>query len=77
MLSLLKKFYLYIFGTFNSANIDTLVMFRNNYTNSTWEKGSQILFNKNYFKISEKKKLSLNLKNLFFSIKFKKKITNY
>ena len=40
MLSLLKKnSYLYIFGTFNSANIDTLVKFRNNYTNSTWEKG--------------------------------------
>ena len=40
MISLLKNnSYLYIFGTFNSENIDTVIKFRNNYTKSGWEKG--------------------------------------
>ena len=40
MISLLKnKSFLFIFGTFNSKNIDTLIKFRNNYTKSKWEKG--------------------------------------
>ena len=73
MLSLLKKnSYLYIFGTFNSANIDTLVKFRNNYTNSTWEKGLNSFSIKTISRFLKKKKLSLNLK-IYFTIKFKKK----
>jgi trans-aconitate methyltransferase len=30
---------LYLFGAFNSKNIDVVVYFRNNYNNSNWQKG--------------------------------------
>ncbi len=64
MINLLKNNgYLYIIGTFNTENIDTLVKFRNNYTRSNWEKGL------NSFSI---KTISNYLKNKKLKFTFKK-----
>ena len=58
MISFLKKNgHLYIFGTFNSENIDTLVKFRNNYTNSKWEKGLNSFSIKTISKFLKQKKI--------------------
>ena len=74
MLSLLKKnSYLYIFGTFNSANIDTLVKFRNNYTNSTWEKGLNSFSIKTISRFLKKKKIKFKFKKFILPFNLKKK----
>lgn len=72
MLSLLKKkSSLYIFGTFNSNDIDTLVKFKNNYTKSNWEKGLNSFSKKTIAKFLKKKNLKYKFKkfNLPFDLK--------
>lgn len=74
MLSFLKKdSYLYIFGTFNSADIDTLIKFRNNYTNSSWEKGLNSFSIKSISKFLKKKKLKFYFKKFSLPFNLKKK----
>ena len=76
MISLLKKKgSLYILGTFNSENIDTLVKFRNNYTNSNWEKGLNSYSIKTISKFLSKKKLKyrFNKFQIPFTLKKEKK----
>ena len=58
-----KKGHLYVIGTFNTENIDTLVKFKNNYTKSKWEKGL------NSFSI---RTISNYLKNKRLKFKFNK-----
>jgi len=75
MLSFLKKnSYLYIFGTFNTENIDTLVKFKNNYTKSNWEKGLNSFSIKTISNFLKNKNLVFKFKkfNLPFNLKKKK-----
>ena len=74
MLSFLKKnSYLYIFGTFNSEDIDTIVKFKNNYTNSTWEKGLNSFSKKRVSNFLKKKKYKFNFKKFDIPFNLKKK----
>jgi len=74
MLSLLKKnSYLYIFGTFNTENIDTLVKFRNNYTKSGWEKGLNSFSIKTISKFLKNKNVVFKFKKFNLPFKLKKK----
>ena len=74
MLSLLKKdSYLYIFGTFNSADIDTLIKFRKNKTNSSWKKDLNSFSQKNITKLKKKKKLKFYFKKFSLPFNLKKK----
>ena len=74
MISLLKKKgSLYIIGTFNSENIDTLVKFRNNYTNSNWEKGLNSYSIKTISKFLSKKKLKYRFNKFQIPFTLKKK----
>ena len=81
MINLLKKNgYLYIIGTFNSENIDTLVKFRNNYTKSNWEKGLNSYSTKTISNYLKKKKLKFQFKKFqipFFLKKKKNPIISY
>ena len=81
MLGLLKKKgHLYIIGTFNSENIDTLVKFRNNYTKSKWEKGLNSFSIKTISNYLRNKKLSFRFKKFkipFFLSKKKNPILSY
>lgn len=75
MISLLKKDgHLFIFGTFNSENIDTLVKFRNNYNSSNWEKGLNSFSVNTISKFLKKKEIKFKFIkfNLPFSLKKKK-----
>ena len=74
MLSFLKKnSYLYIFGTFNTENIDTLVKFRNNYTKSNWEKGLNSFSIKTISNFLRNKNLLFEFKRFNLPFKLKKK----
>jgi ubiquinone/menaquinone biosynthesis C-methylase UbiE len=74
MLSFLKKnSYLYIFGTFNTENIDTLVKFRNNYTKSNWEKGLNSFSIKTISNFLKNKNLLFEFKRFNLPFKLKKK----
>ena len=74
MLSLLKKEgSLYIIGTFNSKNIDTLVKFRNNYTNSNWETGLNSYSIETISKFLKKKKVKYSFKKFQIPIILKQK----
>lgn len=74
MLSFLKQnSYLYIFGTFNSENIDTLVKFRNNYTKSNWEKGLNSFSIKTISNFLRNKNLLFEFKRFNLPFKLKKK----
>tara|TARA_Y100001958_G_C21170013_1_gene501982 strand:- start:169 stop:855 length:687 start_codon:yes stop_codon:yes gene_type:complete len=74
MISLLKKNgFLYIIGTFNSENVDTLVKFRNNYTKSRWEKGLNSFSIKTITKYLKRKKLRFQFKKFKIPFLLKKK----
>jgi len=74
MLSFLKQnSYLYIFGTFNTENIDTLVKFRNNYTKSNWEKGLNSFSIKTISNFLRNKNLLFEFKRFNLPFKLKKK----
>ena len=76
MLSLLKKERsLYVIGTFNSKNIDTLVKFRNNYRNSNWEIGLNQYSIETTSKFLKKKRVKYNFKKLQIPINLKQKKT--
>ena len=81
MIGLLKKKgHLYIIGTFNSENIDTLVKFRNNYTKSKWEKGLNSFSIKTISNYLRNKKLRFKFKKFkmpFFLSKKKNPILSY
>lgn len=75
MLSFLnKKGSLYITGTFNSENIDTLVKFRNNYTKSNWEKGLNSFSITTISKFLDKKKLKYKFYKFKLPFNLKKNI---
>lgn len=74
MLSLLKKKgSLYVIGTFNSKNIDTLVKFRNNYTNSNWETGLNSYSIETISKFLKKKRVKYSFKKFQIPINLKQK----
>tara|TARA_B100001063_G_scaffold3693_1_gene2717 strand:+ start:9371 stop:10057 length:687 start_codon:yes stop_codon:yes gene_type:complete len=75
MLSFLKKnSYLYIFGTFNTENIDTLIKFRNNYTKSKWEKGLNSFSIKTISNFLKKKNVEYKFKKFKIPFNLKKKM---
>tara|TARA_Y100000591_G_C21824679_1_gene695898 strand:- start:1360 stop:2046 length:687 start_codon:yes stop_codon:yes gene_type:complete len=74
MTSFLKKnSHLYIFGTFNSHDIDTIVKFRNNYTKSDWEKGLNSFSIKRVSDYLTKKKYKFSFKKFNIPFNLKKK----
>ena len=64
---------LYIFGTFNSQDIDTIIKFRNNYTKSGWEKGLTSFSIKSVSNYLTKKKYKFSFKKFDIPFNLKKK----
>ena len=74
MISFLKsKSYLFIFGTFNSNNIDTLIKFRNNYTKSKWEKGLNSFSVETISNFLNKKKIDYKFQKFYIPFNLGKK----
>ncbi len=75
MISFLKKnSYLYVFGTFNSENIDTLIKFKNNYTRSKWERGLNSFSIKTISNFLKKKNIKYKFKKFELPFNLKKNV---
>ena len=73
MIKLLKKRgSLYVIGTFNTENVDTLVKFRNNYTGNKWEKGLNSFSISTISKYLKKKKIKFSFKKFQIPFSLKK-----